>query len=303
MVKAVTAVITTYKRPENVVERAIKSVVKQTYPIEQVLLVNDAPEQADLASKLEQLANKYENQHVRYIAMPANGGACHARNYGAGFAEGDFIAFLDDDDEWRSDKIACMIAAMENNAEYALVYSDLLWEQCDGSFRPMVMKSGGVNTFSQILADNYIGTTSGPLLRKSAFFDAGMFDVDMPSCQDQDLWIRMLRQGQAGYINQTLTIYHYSRDSAFKGNGDRYYSGILRLFEKYDSDYRSNRFAASKAANLRALDFLITYRDIRKYVFLKKTGMKYCPISPYTIGALPYRLVGKMLSRISSHCR
>ena len=303
MDETVSVVITTYNRPVRIVERALRSVLNQTFPIKQILLVNDAPEQMDLALELEKMSNKYASRHVRYCAMPANGGACLARNYGATFAEGEFIAFLDDDDEWESDKIACQISKMREANDYVLVYSDLLWEQPDGSFKTVSMKGNTNNSFRQILADNYIGTTSGPLLRKSTFVDVGMFDPDMPSCQDQDLWIRMLKHGKAGYINRPLTLYHYSHDSAFKGNGGRYYSGILRLFEKYDSDYRDNRIAASKAANIRALDFLITYRDLRKYISLKRIGVKYCPISPYSIGALPYRLIGKIRGKICNHSK
>lgn len=303
MNEVVSVVITTYKRPVQIVERALRSVLNQTYPINQILLVNDAPEQKDLALELEKMSNGYASRRVQYCAMPSNGGACCARNYGATLAEGEFIAFLDDDDEWESDKIACQVSMMRQSDNYVLVYSDLLWEQSDGSLRTVVMKGGVNNSFKQILADNYIGTTSGPLLRKSAFVDAGMFDPNMPSCQDQDLWIRMLKHGNAGYINRPLTLYHHSRDSAFKGNGDRYYSGILRLFEKYDADYRENRVAASKAANIRALDFLITYRDVQKYITLKRIGIKYCPISPFNIGTLPYRLIGKIRSRMGNRSK
>lgn len=303
MNEVVSVVITTYKRPVQIVERALRSVLNQTYPINQILLVNDAPEQKDLALELEKMSNRYASRRVQYCAMPSNGGACCARNYGATLAEGEYIAFLDDDDEWESDKIACQVSMMRQSGNYVLVYSDLLWEQSDGSLRTVVMKGGANNSFKQILADNYIGTTSGPLLRKSSFVDAGMFDPNMPSCQDQDLWIRMLKHGNAGYINRPLTLYHYSCDSAFKGNGDRYYSGILRLFEKYDADYRENRVAASKAANIRALDFLITYRDVQKYISLKRIGIKYCPISPFNIGTLPYRLIGKIRSRISNRSK
>ena len=89
----VTAVLTTYKRPVEIVGRALKSVVEQTYEELEIILVNDFPEDEKLSKELIGLCRGFE-RNVVYLPMKKNSGANAARNYGAGVSKGAFIAFL-----------------------------------------------------------------------------------------------------------------------------------------------------------------------------------------------------------------
>jgi glycosyltransferase involved in cell wall biosynthesis len=95
----VTVVIPTRNRPEMVV-RAVESALEQTYPVHQVIVVVDGPDDATVTA-IHGLADS----RVVCLALPVNGGGNHARNLGAAKATTEWVAFLDDDDEWLPEKI------------------------------------------------------------------------------------------------------------------------------------------------------------------------------------------------------
>jgi glycosyltransferase involved in cell wall biosynthesis len=95
----VSAVIPTRKRPDLVLN-AVRSVLQQSYRNIEVIVVIDGPD----LSTVEALAH-LSDKRVRVIGLPTNQGGSHARNVGVTAAQGDWIAFLDDDDEWLPQKI------------------------------------------------------------------------------------------------------------------------------------------------------------------------------------------------------
>jgi glycosyltransferase involved in cell wall biosynthesis len=95
----VTVVIPTHFRP-SLVSRAIESVLKQTYSNFEIVVVSDGPD-ADTAA----IVNSFSSSKVAYLETPRQGGACAARNLGIREAKGQWIALLDDDDEWMPEKL------------------------------------------------------------------------------------------------------------------------------------------------------------------------------------------------------
>ena len=82
MMPVVSVIITTYKRPVETVERAVSSVLNQTFQKLEILIVDDNPDEWKLHYGLKKLENKYTKNRVRYITYPGNHGACYARNAG-----------------------------------------------------------------------------------------------------------------------------------------------------------------------------------------------------------------------------
>jgi len=99
----ITAIIPTYKRPFKLLERALRSVLAQTYRNIEVVVVDDSP--STYQGRAEIAANIHLDDRVTYIQHDAQKGACAARNTGLAHANGKYIAFLDDDDEWLPEKI------------------------------------------------------------------------------------------------------------------------------------------------------------------------------------------------------
>ena len=119
----VSVIIPTYKRAE-FIKRAVLSVFKQTYKDIEVIVVDDngvgTDAQINTYKEIEPLKDTY---NVRYIPHEKNKGACGARNTGIFAASGEYVGFLDDDDEWLPDFLKKMIAKMDDDST-GVVYSN-----------------------------------------------------------------------------------------------------------------------------------------------------------------------------------
>ncbi len=128
MNELVSIVIPTYKRPWHYLERALKTVQAQTYKNIEIVVVDDSPDsyelRPDIAAHMEAL--KAADPRVVYVVNAVNLGGSLARNEGIKAATGDYIAFLDDDDEFLPDKVAHQLQFM-------------LDTDCDLSFESMIM--------------------------------------------------------------------------------------------------------------------------------------------------------------------
>jgi len=114
----VTAIIPTFHRPL-LVKRAVQSALAQTYRNLEVVVVIDGRDDAT-----RQLVAAMREPRVRIVGLSANLGAAQARNIAVGMARGEWVAFLDDDDEWLPQKIALqMEAACASRAAYPVISS------------------------------------------------------------------------------------------------------------------------------------------------------------------------------------
>lgn len=168
-----------------------------------------------------------------------------ARNIGAEHCTGDFIAFLDDDDEWYPGKLEMQLRAMSEDT--SLVVSQYVHE---GGICPARAPING----ESILARNWVGCTSFPLIRLKSFQDAGGFDPYMRSNQEWELWMRLLDIGCAAFTEGILGIKHLS-DNSITTERSKRRQGWFRLFMKHLRDY----FGDSKSFCI-ALDYC--FRDL-----------------------------------------
>ena len=120
MDKLVSAVIPTYRRHSDIVIDAINSIKGQTYKNIEIIIVDDNGN--DNKEYSEELYLALRNiDGVRYYRQEKNLGACFARNTGIELSNGDYIAFLDDDDCWKKDKIERQLPLF-NNPDVGLAY-------------------------------------------------------------------------------------------------------------------------------------------------------------------------------------
>ena len=213
----VTAVIITYKRPLDVLMRAINSVLDQTYPDIEVIVVNDAPEEKLLSEKIENAVLAIDHKNIRYICHEKNKGACAARNTGLSAAHGEYIGFLDDDDEWLPEKVEKQVQVFSENPDAALVYCAFLMQQNNNwsGYNPDL---AGKSAKERIILDNFIGSTSFPLLKTSLVRMVGGFDEELTRCQDYDMWIKLIKRYPISKTDLVLGKYYVSDDSTFRNN-------------------------------------------------------------------------------------
>ena len=234
----ISVIITTYQREPYFVDRAINSVLCQTYKDIEIIVVDDSPADYSLRKDVERIVlerDKSNSVSIRYIAHDRNKGACAARNTGMQNAKGEYVAYLDDDDEWLPEKLDKQIKVF-NEEDVALVYCGRICKN-DVSGVSTIEKTGYYKgyVFEKLLYINFVGSTSFPLIKTSCLRNVGGFDVEMQSAQDVDVWLRIAQKYQIGYVSEPLVIYHMHGGEQITSNPQKKIMGLEQLNKKYQA--------------------------------------------------------------------
>lgn len=191
----VSVIIPTHNRSV-LLERAVKSVRQQTYTRLEIIVVDDAS--TDDTAEVVKLIS---DSRIRYIRHVSNRGGSAARNTGIEIAQGKYIAFLDDDDEWVSEKIEIQLSALDD-ADAVL---------CSATLNGRSFAKRRAKEFVQ-LSDLRSGTFAaggtGALLARAEVFKSLRFDETLLRCQDWDLFIRIAQSHRIRYLNVPLVKYN-----------------------------------------------------------------------------------------------
>lgn len=236
--KLVTAIITTHNRAPNIIQRAINSVVHQTYDNIEIIVVDDSTPSFAQIEEVEQTVKAISDKII-YIKHDSNQGACVARNTGLRHSHGYYVAFLDDDDEWVPEKIEKQLTGFIDD-DIAIVYSGIIIvDEIKGRLsRVQYGKKSGM-IFDELLKNNIIGSTSSPLIKKKYIEETDGFDALMQSSQDLDLWLRLTMKHPVQYIDCPLTRYHIHSGNRITTDIEKKISGIERINSKY-TEYIDN---------------------------------------------------------------
>lgn len=226
----VSIVIPTYKRPE-LLRRALKSALNQTYPNVEVIVINDSPK-----SNLESM--KKEFQSVSFYENSENMGGCYTRNRGIEESDGEYVNFLDDDDEIFPNKISLQIKKFRDSRVENLGIVTAHVE--DNRSGKKIIKTNRVrgNRYRKLLSGYAISGIETMLIKKKCLIDVGGFDENLQSSQEYDLMIRLAERYQMDYVDEILSRENRSTDQ-ISLNFDKKISGAKYLFSKYDQKYRS----------------------------------------------------------------
>lgn len=240
----VSAIITTYNRDIDTLNRAVKSVLNQSYKDLELIIVDDnglhtevQKANAQYISKVEQMDNR-----IQYLPLEKNQGVQSARNIGINNSKGDYIAFLDDDDIWWPQKIEKQLQPFlrDEKKELGLVYCfhERIIEGKEGENPKIELMEYPCPDEDKVLTElsrsNFIGSTSFPLLRKEVFEKAGVFDLNLQASQDYDMWIRTAEHYKIQCINEPLVTYFiHSGDRISKNNKRKATAEIIFLKKHY----------------------------------------------------------------------
>lgn len=190
----VTAIIPTCRRLR-LLDRALGSIAAQDVHPDEVLVVNDGPE-ADEPAIRDAVERSGCAQAVA-IANSRAAGPSGARNAGAAHARGEWLAFLDDDDEWLPAYLLTVLERIEAGGVDMLA-TDLVYRYDDGSERP------GKPACEALVVDAFLTRNPGLIgsnlvIRRSVFADVGGFDESLLSAEDMDFGIRVSLHGSVSY--------------------------------------------------------------------------------------------------------
>jgi len=208
----VTVVIPTTSKRSKYLERAVKSVKRQTYRNIELLVIN----REDLT-------------------------ATEARNLGIKQAKGEYIAFLDDDDEWLPAKTAKQVKLLE---KYKNTHLCITWIEDHRFGKPYIDKYPEILDQKQILKLMRLSSTSSYMIRKSILDKSGGFDTNLLSAHEYDLAIRISQFGPIRCIPETLVIQHSSQQQITK-DFKKKKQGIKTLYSKHKPLYKKHGIATS----------------------------------------------------------
>lgn len=184
------------------IHQAIDSVLAQTWPHREILVVNDGSTD-DTPEAL-----KTYGDAIRVIDKP-NGGLSSARNRGIDEASGRYIAFLDADDRWLPEKLARQVEVMESDTRIG--FCSTVAQVVDPDDHPLntwpcpeIQDSLLETLFRQNGA--IPGSGSGVMVRRALFETVGLFDESLRSLEDIDMWMRLAAITDYRCIDEPLTI-------------------------------------------------------------------------------------------------
>lgn len=203
----VSIVIPTYNRPD-LLGRLLESIARQTYKYFEVIVIDDNSPNFD---GYQQILNKYRDvfDEFTFLSNETNRGAPYSRNRGILIAKYDLIALVDDDDEWLPIKLKKQVELFDgNDAKLGIVYT---WtDSVDDDAHILHRYRGEIEgvALEEILSECFIPSPS-VMVSKTAILEAGLFDEDFPSCQDWDMWTRVIAKGyKCSVVKEVVTIYH-----------------------------------------------------------------------------------------------
>lgn len=214
MPRLVSAVIPAYNYARFVC-RAVDSVLAQTYPHLECIVVNDG----STDNTLEVLAPY--GDRIRVITQK-NAGLAAARNTGVKNARGEYIAFLDADDWWRPEKIAKQMELAEKRPELGAIGTT--WERVDGDLKhlstrvpPRPTDDRATNVRGIACRTIWLGGSgSGVLARRDVFDEVGLFDESMRAAEDIDMWLRIARRYPIANVEELLTTLCWHGTGTFR---------------------------------------------------------------------------------------
>ncbi|HHZ78346.1 MAG TPA: glycosyltransferase [Candidatus Lambdaproteobacteria bacterium] len=197
----ITAILPTWNRAEWL-EKSIQSVLDQTFGDFELVVVDDAS-----TDSTAEIIERYSGK-IRTIVFSENRGVSAARNAAIKNSDSEWIAFLDSDDFWHPDKLQKQIAQTKMRPACPLHFTDEIWIRNGVRVNPKKKhqkKEGWIFQPSLALC---LMAPSTVILRRELFEVHGLFDENLPVCEDYDLWLRLTAQHPVALLDEKLMTRH-----------------------------------------------------------------------------------------------
>ncbi|MBN2331851.1 MAG: glycosyltransferase [Deltaproteobacteria bacterium] len=195
----VSVIIPTFNRSSQVVE-AVQSVLEQTYRPLEIIVVDDG----STDGTREHVA-AYSDR-CTLLSSKENRGVSAARNRGIRKSCGQFVALLDSDDLWLPDKLAHQIAFFRRHPQALICQTEEIWMRRGVRVNPRkIHRKYSGHIFSRCLP-LCIVSPSAVMIKRELFDLVGLFDEQLPACEDYDLWLRIAAQHPIFLVRQPLIV-------------------------------------------------------------------------------------------------
>ncbi len=204
----VSVIIPTYNRAQYL-NRAMDSVLDQTRPPDELVIVDDGS--TDNTPELVEHAACRAAFPVRLLRRK-NKGAAAARNVGIAHAAGNILCFLDSDDWWDRKKIELQLDAMHKNSDSIISHTREIWFRNGVRVNQKKKHAPGSGAiFADCLRMCVVGMST-VMVKKELFTEYGLFNEELPCCEDYDLWLRVARNRPFLLVDHALTLKEGGRE-------------------------------------------------------------------------------------------
>lgn len=221
--REVSVVIPAYNR-EKTIRRCVNSVLSQTYPVREIIVVDDGSQD----NTIRILEEEYKDSVI--VIKQSHKGAQAARNAGIIAAKSEYIAFLDSDDEWLDKKMELQMKVLEEKPD-AVVCGNGYVEQ-NGVKKIFKLQGHNGNVFKYALNDSF-ALFPTVVSKKENFVKMGLLDERVPAFQEWDTSIMLSRECEFLFVERPLFIYHMHDGETISKDKKRDINGQEYIYNKY----------------------------------------------------------------------
>lgn len=229
------AVVLTTCNDATFIREAVSSVIAQTHPAAEVIVVDDGSDvsPAPLLAEFPQVT----------LLRQSNGGLASARNLGLHFARSRYISFLDADDRLEPNAIETALACFAGTPEAALVYGGHRRIRADGTPLSVdLFHAVGEDPYADLLMGNCIGMHAAVLYRRDVLVSLGGFADGVRGCEDYDMYLRLALTCSIASHPEVVAEYRW-HGANMSRNKKGMLRGVLAVLDRHPGYTRAQRKA------------------------------------------------------------
>lgn len=215
----ISVIIPTFNRYQ-LLKRALNSVLSQSFKDIEIIIVNDASTDNTIEQLQKSFKPQIETNIIKYISNDKNRGRSACRNTGIKLAEGELIAFLDDDDVWLPDHLHSLYSFITTQKNIGIAFSNwlLINEQTqEKKIGIRKIETGAGDTYLELMLRALIGYPSTAVVKSTLLRQIGGFNLRLPLREDWELFTKCAMKGGIGFINKT-TVYISAHAGSYSRN-------------------------------------------------------------------------------------
>ncbi len=272
----VSVIIPTYNRAD-LLPRAIDSVSNQTFKDFELIVVDDGS-----TDNTKEIVMEYQkkDERIKYLWEENSGGPAKPKNTGIKNSQGEYIAFLDSDDEWFLKKLEKQLKLFESSNTLGFVSCNaLIIDENNNNNRRWEYNSPKNKDFISLLEGNKIWSCSSVIIKKDIFERMGFFDENLNFGEDWEMWLRITKRYNFDFVYEPLIKYylHQNNISSTETNFKKI-KNFEYILKKYEEDFK--KYPKAKSRVLRNIGTFYTLDNdgklARKYF---KEAIKSNPLN------------------------
>jgi glycosyltransferase involved in cell wall biosynthesis len=231
----VSVITVSHNRP-SLLSRSIASALSQDYSDFELIIVDDSS-----SDQPWKVVKSFVDPRIKYLRLESATTPSAADNMGIKSAHGDYIAFLDDDDEWLPTKLSRQVMAFgKAGSSVGLIYTGINYIDRLRSSSKVFLPVYRGRVYDQLLRGCFIRAQSSVMIRRDVLVEVNGFDGALPSLFDWDLYLRVAKKYEFDYVPEVLVNY-YCNHSGVTHNKEKQLLGQSLAYKKIGAQIKSKR--------------------------------------------------------------